>query len=394
MIKSSKSTWKSYRFDEMAYEVKDRVDDPRTSGYERYVGLSHLETGSLKIWRWGSTQDVHKTKFLIKSGDIIFGRRNAYLRRVSVADFDGVCSAHAMVLRAHSDVIISELLPFFMQTEIFWKAALRNSAGSLSPTINWPNIAKEKFDLPPPDEQKMFADILHVNESYITELEKVRRALLLLNKSWLENYMIFLQSRYEFQPVFKLLREPPKNGISPVTNPDEIGYKTVSISAVSNGYFCPQGNIKFSEVEYEKVAPFFVKSGDIFAIRGNGNRYLTGKVGISFENYDDLFYPDLLIRLRFNETKILPRFALAQWNLPSTHRRLISRAKSSNGIWKVNGQDIRAHSLLVPNITEQKQILAKLDLIQTQVESSLNRKAKLNRIKAVILKKLQGAIHG
>ena len=98
MSKSPRSDWKTYRFDEMAVEVRDRVEVPRESGFERYVGLTHLDAGSLKIWRWGSTDEVEKQKMLFKSGDIIFGRRNAYLRRVAVADFDGVCSAHAMVL--------------------------------------------------------------------------------------------------------------------------------------------------------------------------------------------------------------------------------------------------------------------------------------------------------
>ncbi|MDP6746950.1 MAG: type I restriction endonuclease subunit S [Candidatus Poribacteria bacterium] len=143
-MKASKSNWETYRFDQMAIEIKDRVEVPRESGFKRYVGLTHLDSGSLKIWRWGSTQDVEKQKMLFKSGDIIFGRRNAYLRRVSVADFDGVCSAHAMVLRARPQVVLPEFLPCFMQTETFWQAALRNSAGSLSPTINWSNLARRR----------------------------------------------------------------------------------------------------------------------------------------------------------------------------------------------------------------------------------------------------------
>lgn len=164
MTKVSNANWKTYRFDRMAVEIKDRVKVPRESRFDRYVGLTHLDAGSLKIWRWGSTRDVEKQKMLFKSGDIIFGRRNAYLRRVSVADFDGVCSAHAMVLRARPEVALPEFLPFFMQTETFWQTALRNSAGSLSPTINWSNIAKEEFALPPLDEQRRIAEVLQAAE--------------------------------------------------------------------------------------------------------------------------------------------------------------------------------------------------------------------------------------
>ena len=46
---------------------------------------------------------------------IIFGERRAYQRKVAVADWDGICSAHAMVLEANSENVIPEFLPFFMQ---------------------------------------------------------------------------------------------------------------------------------------------------------------------------------------------------------------------------------------------------------------------------------------
>lgn len=165
-----KAGWKAWRFEQMAFEVKDRIGRPVDSGLERYVGLGHLDTGSLKIWRWGSTSDVEKQKLLFKKGDIIFGRRNAYLRRIAVADFEGVCSAHAMVLRAHEDVVLSEFLPFFMQTDRFWETALKVSAGSMSPTINWRNIAKEEFFLPPLEEQRRIVRILSAIEEYLTLL--------------------------------------------------------------------------------------------------------------------------------------------------------------------------------------------------------------------------------
>src|SRR5690606_16397300 len=126
----------------------------------------------------------------------------------------------------------------------------------------------------------------------------------------------------------------------------------------------PEGNEKYADIDYERVLPFFVQAGDVFVVRGNGNRELTGKCGIAFQNYDDMFYPDLLIRLRFDPSKILPEFAVLQWNCASVHNRLISRAKSTNGIWKVNGADIRSHELTVPPLDEQCEFLASVGEVQ------------------------------
>ncbi len=155
-----KNGWHLRRFDEMAVIVNDRVDDPAKAGVDRYVGLEHLDSNSLTIRRWGSPDDVEATKLRFRAGDIIFGRRRVYQRKLGVADFDGICSAHAMVLRAQPPAALPEFLPFFMQSDLFMERAKEISVGSLSPTINWKTLAKEQFILPPLGEQRRIAAAL------------------------------------------------------------------------------------------------------------------------------------------------------------------------------------------------------------------------------------------
>ncbi|MGE8454039.1 MAG: restriction endonuclease subunit S, partial [Pseudomonadales bacterium] len=163
--KNMKPGWKIWRFDQMATNVNVRIDKPSESGMEHYVGLEHLDADSLKIRRWGTPDDVEATKLMFKEGDIIFGRRRAYQRKLGVAEFDGICSAHAMVLRAKSDVVLSEFLPFFMQSDLFMSRAVKISVGSLSPTINWKTMAVQEFALPPKDEQaKLLRGLIRLEE--------------------------------------------------------------------------------------------------------------------------------------------------------------------------------------------------------------------------------------
>src|SRR5438309_7710864 len=84
-----RTDWPMHRFDEMAVIVNDRVDDPSKAGVDRYVGLEHLDSDSLAIRRWGSPDEVEATKLRFRAGDIIFGRRRAYQRKLAVAQFDG-----------------------------------------------------------------------------------------------------------------------------------------------------------------------------------------------------------------------------------------------------------------------------------------------------------------
>jgi type I restriction enzyme S subunit len=156
----SKAGWARVRFDQIATQVNDRVDNPAEAGVERYVGLEHLDPDSLRIRRWGEPTDVESTKLRFQQGDIIFGKRRVYQRKVAVADFEGICSAHAMVLRAKAGAVLPDFLPFFMQSDLFMERALSISVGSLSPTINWKALAAEEFLLPPIQEQARLLEVL------------------------------------------------------------------------------------------------------------------------------------------------------------------------------------------------------------------------------------------
>ncbi|MEO7892560.1 MAG: restriction endonuclease subunit S [Vicinamibacterales bacterium] len=174
---ASKKDSRTFRFDEIATIVNDRVDDPSEANVDYYVGLEHLDSDSLTIRRWGSPADVEATKLRFRAGDIIFGRRRVYQRKLGVAHFDGICSAHAMVLRAKPDVVVPGFLPFFMQSDLFMERAKEISVGSLSPTINWKTLAKEEFALPPLDEQRRVADVLREAESLIQSLRTLGHSL-------------------------------------------------------------------------------------------------------------------------------------------------------------------------------------------------------------------------
>ncbi len=154
-----KHGWKTVKFGDIAENVATRVE-PAEAETDVYVGLEHLDPRSLHLRTWGHPSDVTGQKLAFKKGDVIFGRRRAYQRKLAVAEFDGICSAHAMVLRAKPEMILPELLPFFLQSDTFMERAVEISVGSLSPTINWKTLRVQEFPLPPIEEQKRIAKVL------------------------------------------------------------------------------------------------------------------------------------------------------------------------------------------------------------------------------------------
>jgi type I restriction enzyme, S subunit len=155
----NRKNWSRVRFGDIVENVNERVE-PSMAAEAIYVGLDDLDSGSLHIRRWGKGSDVIGTKLGFRKGDVIFGRRRAYQRKLAVAETDGICSAHAMVARAKPKVVLPEFLPFLMMSDKFMNRAVDISVGSLSPTINWTTLKLEEFDLPPLDQQRRIAEIL------------------------------------------------------------------------------------------------------------------------------------------------------------------------------------------------------------------------------------------
>lgn len=149
----NKGDFESVKFDKVAICISERVE-PQKTDLTTYVGLEHLDPDSLFIERTGVPADVIGTKLKIYKGDVIFGKRRAYQRKVAVSHFDGIASAHSMILRANEDNIEKDFLPFFMQSDVFMNRAVQISEGSLSPTIKWKTLAVQEFSLPKKAKQK------------------------------------------------------------------------------------------------------------------------------------------------------------------------------------------------------------------------------------------------
>lgn len=161
----SKAGWTRVAFGDVVRLSKARVADPEAVGIERVVGLEHIEPGDLRIRRWGDVADGTTFTTLFRPGQVLFGKRRAYQRKVAVADFEGVCSGDIYVLEPANDRLMPELLPFLCQTDAFFDHAVGTSAGSLSPRTNWTSLASFEFMLPPIQEQARLVEVMSAGRS-------------------------------------------------------------------------------------------------------------------------------------------------------------------------------------------------------------------------------------
>ncbi|CAK0752770.1 type I restriction enzyme, S subunit [Gammaproteobacteria bacterium] len=190
------------KFADVIHLNTDRVSDPASAGIDRFVGLEHIEPENLHIRSWGLVADGTTFTSTFKRGQVLFGKRRAYQRKVAVADFDGVCSSDIYVFESKDpNVLLPELVPFICQSEGFFDFAVKTSAGSLSPRTNWSHLANYEFPLPPVDEQRRIADLLWAADDVVEKNQEVVEKLLTIQKWKLDNWLIDGNLNSEWQEV-------------------------------------------------------------------------------------------------------------------------------------------------------------------------------------------------
>ena len=171
-------SWPVVKFGDVVENVNLVERNPLDAGLERFVGLEHMDGENLHIRRWGLIEgsETTFTKRFCK-GQVLFGKRRAYQRKVAVAEFDGICSSDILTFEPKGEALIPELLPFIVQSEGFFEHALGTSAGSLSPRTRWSQLADYEFTLPPKDEQRRIAELLSGADAVLQGARSVLQAL-------------------------------------------------------------------------------------------------------------------------------------------------------------------------------------------------------------------------
>ncbi len=161
-LQLDRSDWQLVKFGDVAIQQKESVDRENTD-VTRYVKGEHMGSEDLHLREWGELTDEYLGPAFIRKfeqGDILYGSRRTYLRKVAVAHFDGITSNTTFVIKANETRIDKRLLPYVMLSEGFAEHSIRNSKGSVNPYINWKDIADYEFLLPPKDQQTQLAELL------------------------------------------------------------------------------------------------------------------------------------------------------------------------------------------------------------------------------------------
>lgn len=293
-----KPGWTHVAFGDVVRQVKDHVD-PAASGLECYVAGEHMDTDDLRIRRWGTVGNGYlgpAFHMRFRPGHVLYGSRRTYLRKVAVADFEGITANTTFVIESSDpNVLLPELLPFIMRTEAFHRHSIKKSKGSVNPYVNFSDIAAYEFALPPLNEQRQIAKAA-------TSAGALSEALLNLLTAAVTTHAAMLsafESSSECKPVRlgSLLNAmvPGRSVAGSDKPPAASDYGVLKVSAVDPHGFLPYES-KTLLYRQDFVSGFSVRSGDLLITRANTPE-LVGEVCLVDHDYPNLMLCDKTLRL-------------------------------------------------------------------------------------------------
>lgn len=388
-LELDKSAWKRVKLGEVVAASKEKVD-PSDGSVDQFIAGEHMDTDDLKIHRWGDPSEVdlgpafHRR---FRPGQVLYGSRRTYLRKVAVADFDGVCANTTFVVESKDPgVLLQEFLPFVMTSEPFHAFAITESRGSVNPYVNWSDIARYELDLPSLDEQRRIADLLWTVERAANAQVERRVAVSGARQAWLDRQIAqFVASRtVDFAETWA---RSPESGYSSAPVGEVTGRYVLSLSALGPEGYRP-GNLK-NVPDSERSRAAVLRRGDLLVSRAN-TVDAVGRVGIYSEHRDDVSFPDTMMRLSLRDD-VAPEFAAAV--IGSTHGRAHMRrsaAGSATSMVKINRASLGRLPFPIVAVGEQKMLLERLSVLNRGIDTVDSEVQRLSNLKTALLADVLG----
>lgn len=242
------------------------------------VGLEHLIPKQITLTTWGNDSGNTFSK-VFRKGQVLFGRRRAYLKKATVAPFDGLCSGDITVIEAKADLILPELLPFVIQNDAFFDYAVGKSAGSLSPRVKWEHLKKYEFELPDRAEQRKLAELLwsmvEAKEAY---QELLRQTDELVKSQFIEMFGDPIGNPMSWRTVPFLKTGSCKNGMNFSAKESGIQVECLGVADFQQRMLIDD-SVHLSTISLNEMPgdEYLLKDGDIVFVRSNGNKELVGR---------------------------------------------------------------------------------------------------------------------
>lgn len=359
-----KSTWTLVKLGDVVAEPKENGKDLQAEGVDKVVGLEHIDTEDVHLRRFAGLEDSTTFTKKFRKGDILFGRRRAYLKKAAQAPFSGICSGDITVLRAKKG-ILPELLPFVICNDKFFDYAVKHSAGGLSPRVKFKDLANYEFLLPPKEQQAQLAELLWAMDEVIEKekevLEKtISNSNIYLNKSFRIGAYLNQNSKetlyglipqnwnlYTLEEIGEF-----KNGINKDKEQFGKGFPFVNLLDVFGKKIINNQIFERVEVSDCELYTFNIKKGDVFFVRSSVKPSGVGQTTLVDEDIPDTVFSGFIIRFREKNNLLLHQFKKYCF-YEARFRYSLCRRSTISANTNINQESLKRLLIPIPPVDEQ-----------------------------------------
>lgn len=350
---------KRVKFGDVVQEIKINIDRA-TDDHEFFIAGEHMDSCNIHITRRGrfSESDVGPAfTRLFRPGQVLYGSRRTYLKKVSVADFEGITSNTTFVLETKdSNILLQELLPYIMLTDSFSEFAVNNSKGSTNPYILFKDLAAYEFDLPAIEEQRELIALLsacdRAKESY---KRLIKQTDALVKSQFIEMFGDPVDNEqgwptYRFSDVAisrlgKMLDKRKQTGL----------YQRKYLANANVQWFSfdlkDLNQMDFDEADQKE---FELLDGDLLVCEGGE----IGRCAIWHGELADCYFQKAIHRVRCNTDMLLPEYLGHSFYYHSQKNGFSDVVSSKSTIAHLPGDKLKAMSIIVPPMELQKRFVA------------------------------------
>ncbi len=342
-----KSNWVLVKFGDVVFEPKESTKDAVADEIEHVVGLEHIDPENVHLNRSASIEESTTFTKKFSVGDVLFGRRRAYLKKAAQASFSGICSGDITIMRAN-ETLMPELLPFIVNNEKFFDYAVKHSAGGLSPRVKFKDLAKYEFLLPPKEEQAKLAELLWAMDEVIEKEKKIEDKFKITLFASLKKIFLTADKREE---LINLCLGKPKYGAnSPAVEYDNM---TRYLRITDIGEFGELNAKKVSAETHEDK--YLLKYGDFLLAR-------TADTGRSYYFKDEdgrCTYAGYLIGFTLDVSKILPEY-LYYFTQTQEFKNWIRETTHTGTLGNINAKEFSRLMVPITTISNQTKIISEI----------------------------------
>jgi type I restriction enzyme S subunit len=370
-------SWTEVSLGEIAKPIVRPIEVIPGQAY-RTIGVKWWGEGAYERDTIDGSRTSAKTLSLVRHGDLIINK--IWVRHGSTAiassAVDGCAASNEFpTFVLDKTRVIPNWIHWQTKTRSFWAKCDALSRGTSGKNRIKPELFLTiQIPLPSLAEQRRIVARIEELSAKINEARALRQratgeAHVLISRA---TCSLVDEAGWTVHQLGEMLAETPRNGLSPKPELENGGRPMLRINAVSSSptRFVDLTAVKIVQVSDEEAKPFELRHDDVFIVRYNGDIDRVAKAGI-YKGTDSTptIYPDKLMRLRPERSKMLPDFLVFALGSRGVRQQVEQLGKTTAGNIGISGANAKSFQIPVPPLREQRRIVAELDGLQTQVDA-------------------------